>query len=186
MELKPAQVVVSTGGKSLVGRILRFGADSRWTHVFIVLDEDEAVESYFPHGVRVFSWRERLAEIEREGRVYAVIDRLHTADADRQRVVDLARTLVGRRYDWVQAVLYALTNKFWGDGPRRLICSRLVTSVFYDVNLSLFPKWWVIKHPGPRYRRFKQLLKGWVTPKELLYYGFVERVLPPPPPTPTP
>lgn len=175
--LKPGMVVVSAGGRSdFVSRLVRFATRSNWTHVFIVASETEGIEAWFPTGVRTFDLQARLAQLEQAGREYRVLDLPEISDEDRARVVQAARSFVGRAYDVLEAIVYFLLGVFIKDGTKRLICSRLVTAAYALALCPLFLPKTVQRCPGEGYHRLDQLIDGYVTPAELLWYSELREV----------
>lgn len=163
MPFRPGRVLAEVSTGSLFSRLTRRFTGSKWTHVAIVVDEHTLVESMFPHGVREYPLATRLQELE--GKEWALLE---LPDADGEAIVAAARNYAGRRYDFLQCVLLAVLGRFVKDGPLRVICSRLVTSAYYDCGHLLFEG----ENPaGVKAARWKNMLEGYCTPGDLVKYS---------------
>lgn len=146
----------------------------------MMVSETELVEAWFPGGVRQVDARARFEEITRGGREYRVLRLDGLTDADRARLVLGANHQLGRRYDWLQAMCFGWFRRFINDGPKRVICTRMLTEAFdYGLGRPLFPRALLEQRPGETYSRFWQLENGWVTPGELLLYSCLTLVVQP-------
>lgn len=179
-DLKPGMVVYTEGERwSPWSALIRWATKSRYTHCFIVTGDDQAVEAYFPR-VRTLKVSDRLAELERQGRHAVLADYQGRQfslpffeDAARRAVADSALRFVGRYYDVLQAALYFVLGAFVNDGPKRLVCSRVVTAAYYDaLDISLFSDIEEIgADMGLAPARIAQLQKGWATPNDLMVFS---------------
>lgn len=135
--LKPGMVIVTEGDHtSIVSWGVRLFTGSWWTHAFMVLEGDQGIEAYVPR-VRYLSISERLDKLKQTGRKVVVLDYPGITDIQRQGIVEQARQYVGRKYDYLQIVVYALTGRFVDDGPLRTVCSRFLENVYASEGLTL-------------------------------------------------
>lgn len=174
-------VVVTEGNPgSLFSRAVMWATGSHFSHCFLVTGEDELTEATWPR-VRTYSLSQRLAELAEEGRGWVSL-RLPLTDG--AQVARIATTFVGRQYDLLQILLFAVFRGFVLDGPLRLVCSRFVTAVYMDeLTRDLFPLATVVSKAGRGNRRIPQLRIGYAAPHELVRYSAFEetgRSTPPP------
>lgn len=174
--LKAGMVVVSEGNKKkFLSRMVMWLTGSIYSHAFIMVDSRLAVEARFPGvlqfwkpAVREFYAYERLEEIEAQGRRYVVMDMPCLTEDDRENISEQARGYIGRRYDVLQALLYAVFKEFILDGPKRLECSRLITASYWEgATIPLFTP----SSVPETYRRRENLFSGYATPGELVEYS---------------
>lgn len=162
--LRVGQIVLTEATGKPISQWISRSTDSPWTHAFLVVRPNALVEAAFPR-VRSYPLCRRMAELEYGKRAYAVLDLPGITFEQRRQLVDKALSYEGRRYDVVQAFLYAVTRKFWNDGPSQLVCSRLVTAAFYSgLGINLFPEEIIQNHP-----RRDNLIAGYATPDDLLH-----------------
>jgi hypothetical protein len=123
-------------GQSLIGD------SNRFTHVFVVLDDDTVVEA-MPAGAR-------YAQLDREYKTDVMYARLPLTDEQRAKVVVEARRLMSRkggiRYSFTDYLALALAH--WGIKPRflrayiaksgRMICSQLADYLMRHAGFTLF------------------------------------------------
>lgn len=165
-------VVVNGPNLSWFQKLMRWRMGSPWVHCFIILNENEGIESTISGGTRIFDLKERFASLE-EGRAFVILDHpaLTPRNADteflrRKLVWNLRTKYVGRRYDIVQWLLFAFFRAFMFDGPRRIICSRLVTAAFEEIGINIFSNE-SLNTLGSRNR-----FKGWCIPSDLINSDF--------------
>lgn len=166
--LRPAQIIVTEGYryKPLSMGIAHF-TGSWATHAFIATVGGEAVEAKLPR-VRTFRVEDRIRQLHRENRAYAVLDIPSLPTVQRLLIAQKATSYVGRFYDVGQLALFAVTGKFWGDGAGTVVCSRLITASFRaGANTDLFPAEVLATYP-PKHRRLDNLRDGYATPVDLL------------------
>lgn len=120
------------------------GDGCRYTHVFVVLDDDSVIEA-MPGGARIASIHGRYPE---EGMFY--YSRLPLTDAQRQVIVQAARELIARpggvKYSFADYLALALAH--WGFQPKwlrnyitgsgRMICSQLADYLYCKAGIKLF------------------------------------------------
>jgi hypothetical protein len=167
--LKPAQVVVTEGGRrSFVSRGIHRFTGSWATHAFVATFKGDGVEAWFPR-VRRLNGEARLAQLEFQDRAYAVLDVPKLTLQQRWRIAAKAESYIGRFYDVGQLLLWGLTGQFWNDGDGTLICSRLVTASYWKGgNVHLFDDALLAdKYPTPHPRR-ANVSRGYATPLDLL------------------
>lgn len=133
------------------------GDASRYTHAFVVIDDDWAVEAR-PWRSGFVKYRERWPE--------AVFSHLELTPRDRDNIALHAMTLVNRTYNWLDYLALALAaahirpkwlRKYIGDSGH-LICSQLVDLAYLNAGVHLFDD---------------GRLPMDVTPGDLLYIGRV-------------
>lgn len=163
------QVVVTEGDRDDVVSQTIASATGDWaTHTFMVSGLDELVEAWFPR-VRTMSLLQRVEELERNDRAYAVLDYHALQPLHRRLLVARARSFRGRLYDWPQALVYSLFRDFWRDGPKRLVCSRLITAAYQQaLGVELFPEHVLRAQYPSDFRRQASLRKGYALPSDLL------------------
>lgn len=120
------------------------GDGCRYTHVYIVLDDDSVIEA-MPGGARIASLHGRHAD---EGMFY--YSRLNLTEQERQDIVREARALIARPggipYSFVDYLALALARfgikpnwlKKYVTGSGRMICSQLVDYVYCKAGIKLF------------------------------------------------
>lgn len=118
------------------------GDASRFTHVFVVLDDDTVIEA-MPAGAR-------FAALDREYKTDVLYARLPLSDEERARLVAEARRLMARpggiKYSFVDYLALALAH--WGFKPQwlrnyiqnsgRMICSQLADYLVSHAGFDLF------------------------------------------------
>lgn len=165
--LRAAQVVLTEGDGGFVSRAVSRFTRSPWTHVFVVTRRGSGIEAYIPR-VRTLSLCERLAELEREGRAWAVLEQPKLTLADRLAVASHAESYEGRRYAVWAALRYVFTREFREGASIDLVCSRLVTaSYLLGAHINLFPGTVVDHFYEASDPHRDSVLKGWVAPKDL-------------------
>lgn len=180
MELQNAMVVLTASDGGILARLIHYCTGSWWTHCFIVTGPDEGVEAYFPR-VRRLSVSKRLAELDAEGRGWMVLDRPRMSPVTRESIAAKARQYVGRLYDPLQSVIFLLVRHFVGDGPKRMVCSRLISAAYDEGGrIDIFRD--VSRYAGPTSHlsaaRIAGLRKGYCTPADLCDFSILEVVAP--------
>lgn len=168
-ELKPGMIVVEESlNATLFGKLIRWATKSNWTHCFIVTGPDEGIEAVIPK-TRTLSLSTRFHELRARGATWWVLDHPEFTDAERAGIVTAAQSYLGRRYDYLQCVLYGLFGRFIEDGERRMVCSRTCTASHLDgAQRAMFdPKTLIAKGVKAGSKRFNNLLLGWATPKDI-------------------
>jgi hypothetical protein len=154
--------------------IARFSG-SWWTHVFIVVGPDEAVEAVFPR-VRLFKLSDRIAELTKAQRSWTVTDMPLTI-AQKFNVVKKARSYVGRWYNLWSVLVYTVTRSFTEDGEHFLTCTRLITASYLAAGVDLLPQDVIECEPNSSYSNFNTLEDGYATPDELMRYSLLNPVV---------
>jgi len=128
----------------LLGRAIMIGQAvvgdaSRWTHVFIALDDGTALEA-MPEGARI-----RPMDLDGDPPVLIGWKRDLT-DAQRQRIVDVARQYEGCGYSFTSYFAIYMAHAGWV--PRRFeryiakshrqICSALADHIYHEAGIELF------------------------------------------------
>lgn len=175
-ELKPGDIVVTSGSGDWTSRIIEWFTDSAWTHVFLVLDETTLIESTFPDGVVLSDLKNRERKLRDNEQVWKVMRYPELEPEHVAQIVKTAKSMVGRRYDTLQAVLFGLFHRFIDDGPKRTICSRFITAVYHSADINLFPDYIISALAGKRFYRYAQLKKGWTIPQDFLQFADLEEV----------
>lgn len=167
-QLRLAQVVVTEGTRgSLLSEGIAYCTGSWATHAFISGWGVSAVEAWFPK-VRRINVVERLAQLHEQGRAYAILDLPSLTIKQRMDAVARAESYVGRYYDIGQAALFALTGKFWHDGPGTLVCSRLITAAYYaGAKEDLFDDATLAAKYSVTFPRLGNLQHGYAVPADL-------------------
>lgn len=171
--LRMGQVVVTEGapGKLVSEGIMRF-TGSRASHVFVSTAKGWAVEAKFPRARR-FKADDRLAQMIREDRAYAILDLPSLTIEKRIAIAATAEQQVGKWYDVGQIAAFVFTGHFYKDGPGTVVCSRLVTHVFTANKESLFDgevldHWYPVGNP-----RRGDVASQFATPDDLLHSRLV-------------
>jgi uncharacterized protein YycO len=169
MATKAAQVVVTEGShKSLISLAIRWATGSWWTHAFLVVGLEQGIEAKLPR-VAPVDVQERLAELRREDRAYAILDLPSLSSPQRLAIVQQANSYIGRFYDLGQDILFALTGQFWNDGTGTLVCSRLITAAYADgAHQDLFDEATLAQQFVPTHSRLDNLRSGFAIPSDLL------------------
>lgn len=170
VQFKAGHIVITQGDpKSIVSKGIKWVTGSWWTHGFICISETEAVESFMPR-VRKINIAERLAELERGGRDYVVMDLPDITEYGRQEVARAAEADVGKLYD-IWNMLYFIIFGVWVENGKRLFCSLQMAKVFYNaLDVRIFANAF-LKLPESRYHRLDNLYDGYATPDEVLRYS---------------
>src|SRR4051812_7367502 len=114
---RPGSIVITQGDpKSLISWVIRLATGSWWTHGFVCVSDELAVEAVIPL-VTTMNISERIAELEREGRDYVIMDLPGITDEDRKKVADAALTFVGSMYD-IWNCLYYVLFRSWKEGGK--------------------------------------------------------------------
>lgn len=165
----PGSVIISQGGPWLLKQFMR----TPWTHVAIVTGHDTIVHAMAFRGVREEYLQPYLEDVAE----HAIgILRIPGLSPEVERAAgDYALKYVGRRYDYLQALSWYATGRFWSDGEQRLICSRLITACYYNVGVPLFDAFDLIARGVTRDRR-ADLMQGYCTPASLLAYSKLRMV----------
>jgi uncharacterized protein YycO len=119
--------VVRTGG--FYAWLIRVGTRSKFNHAFITYADGQIIEAD-PGGAR---WAQ-LSDYDGHHIMFDLSDDM--TDAQRQRVIDKAITLLGTPYGWTDIARLALrcAGVQWGwltraaDNERAMICSQLVAT----------------------------------------------------------
>jgi len=146
MNLKPGdlgftRITGFTGWWVNLGQAIT-GDANRFTHVFVVMDDDTVIEA-MPNGAR-------FAPLDREYKTDVLYARLPLTDEQRQQVVVEARRLMARpggiKYSFTDYLALAL--KHWGINARllrryiqksgRMICSQLADYLISHAGFKLF------------------------------------------------
>jgi len=173
-----AAVVVTEGGNGIVPGFIRRTTDSIWTHAFVVTGEDELVEAWLPR-VRTVSLSKRLADLDREGRRYVILDYPFHEPHTRRKVAHKARSYIGRWYDVGEVLHYLWKGRFREDSGSALFCSRLVTASYLSgAKINLFPRGLLdhLEHRG--HPRIGNLRDGYATPADLFDSALVPHTPP--------
>jgi len=130
----------------LLGWLIGFGQwlirdGSRYTHVFVVLEDGETIVEAMPGGARL----NKLSHYTESGGPLGFV-RMNLHPAERERICYEARQMVGRPYGFANYFLIALT--FFGIKPQRLtryvasersvICSQLADIAYARAGVQLF------------------------------------------------
>jgi uncharacterized protein YycO len=130
-----------------LGRAIWFGQAvigdrSKWTHAFLVLDEETVIEA-MPRGARLAP----LAPFVDKGeRGQAVFSRLKLTDEQRATVVQVGREFAGTPYSFLDYLSIGLEHlrvrPTWVqrrvETSRRMICSQLVDRAYDIAGVHLF------------------------------------------------
>ena len=168
-ELRLAQVVVTEGQRdSLISKGIARFTGSWATHVFISGWGSGGVEAWLPK-VKPLDVAERLEELRSQDRAYVVLDLPSLTIKQRMAIVAKAESYIGRYYDVGQILLFALTGKFWSDGPGTLVCSRLITAAYFSgAEENLFDDLTLGTKYPLTFPRIGNLRRGYAVPSDLL------------------
>lgn len=166
--LPPGSVVLEGYTQSWFSKLTGARMGQPWTHCFMILDENTGVEATFSKGVTTFDLKARFRKLE-EGRAFVILDlpklspRNDYTDKLRGRLVfNTIHQLVGRKYDPIQWLLFGLFRIFLYDGPRRVVCSRLITAAYETIEENIFD------HEHRATVGSRNRFKGFCTPGDLL------------------
>ena len=149
--MRPGDVVF-VEPETLIGRIISW-FDGRFAHVAIAVSESEILETNYFINTKIRPLKYKKIEIMP----------LNLTDEQRKRVPTIAKSLVGRRYDYFQLFwlfikqllgLRGLKNIF--NTPSMLICSELVVVVLKEI--GYIPNYEILSDVAPNelYRYLKQ------------------------------
>jgi hypothetical protein len=175
--LQPGDIVVTSGSGDWQSKIIEWFTSSPWTHVFLVRDTETLIESTFPKGVCRADLPARELELIKNEQAWRVRRYPELEPEQLAEILKSADSMVGRRYDILQAVLFGLFHRFIDDGPKRTICSRFITAVYKAGAINLFPDAIVSALAGKKFYRYAQLAKGWTIPQDFLQFADLEEVL---------
>ena len=128
-----------TGFFIRTGQVL-VGDASRWTHAFIVIDDQTILEAQ-PTGARLAPLSSVL-----DGRPIAASYAIRLTSEESARIADVSMKYVGVKYGFSAYLHLALTfvgidsarlRKYLSTN-RRLICSQLVDQIYHDAGIHLF------------------------------------------------
>lgn len=176
-QLQPGDIVVTSGSGSWTSRLIEWFTESPWTHVFLVKDQTTLLESTFPKGVWVSSLPDRERELIANEQTWRVRRYPELEPEQLAGILKSAESMVGRQYDVLQALLFAVFHRFIADGPKRTICSRFITAVYKAGSVNLFPDVIVEALAGKKFYRYSQLKKGWTLPQDFLQFADLEEVI---------
>lgn len=165
MKLKTGQVVVTEGDRSLLSRLIKYATDSVYTHAFVVCEDDQLAEAWFPK-VRAASVEDRIAKLRAEGRAYVVLDYPKLTEVQRQIIADKANSYIGRSYAVWSVVKYFFTHRF-DRSKEAPFCSRLATAAYLEAGVNIYDDASLRKHFPHGYVRMPDLRAGYPSPKEL-------------------
>src|SRR5688500_11624470 len=100
------QFVITEGGNSLISKLIAWHTGSWWTHAFIIVGKDEAVEATIPR-VKKFDLHKRIKELEENDRAYVILDLPNITLQKRWKISAIAKSYVGKFYDVGQLLLFA-------------------------------------------------------------------------------
>ena len=133
MELKPADIILTTDKKSLFSQailsVLRFFQDDPvvYQHTMLVVDNNWCIEANWE--VETSLVNERFADFKK----YKIIRHRDLTDAQREEIVERAKSLLGLRYSVLRIVLQLFDHLFSSNyftrrikDPDQQICSSLV------------------------------------------------------------
>lgn len=107
---------------SLFSLAIKLVTFSRWSHVAVMLSEDEVIDSTFLHGVAVNSTSKFLSNYKR----HSIVD---VKVKDEQAAIKFALQQVGKPYDWT-ALLGLVLQRNWQRADS-WFCSELLEAILY-------------------------------------------------------
>lgn len=167
MTLRIGQVLVSEVHHSNpLSRLIAWRTGSRITHAMIYVGRNKVIEAVWPQ-VRWADLDSKIADWKTEDQAWAVLDLPGVKLNQRAEVQWQAMQSVGRIYDVGQLAIFALTGRFWHDGPGTQVCTRLVTASYAPV-ADLFDAETLAKNYPAHFPRLANLRAGAATPGDLL------------------
>lgn len=143
MILKPADIIITTDKKSMFSKailsVLRFlqKDDVYYQHVMMATDKDLCIEANWK--VETSFFRERVFDFKK----YKVIRHRYLTEEQRKKIVERAKTMIGKRYSVLRITLQLFDNLFNTNyftkrikDPDQQICSSLVAWC-YDVETGV-------------------------------------------------
>ncbi len=169
---EPGTIIITRGRKfDPVSTAIRLFSGSWWTHAFIIINETEAIEAWFPR-VRKFNYSNRLVQLRKEGRYIKVLELPDLSDIERYTVVHNAVSYIGRLYD-IWNLLYYVIFKSWFESGTRMVCSSLIARAYTNAGRPIFNEL-----PSTMPHRLRDNLQDdYCTPEDILQYSDCEVVL---------
>lgn len=122
--------IVFVKGKGIISWLIRFFDHGKWSHCAIVVnDKDDILEAQYPMKSQIVPFYFTDYEIVN----------LKISEEQRQRVQELAPSLEGHSYDYIQILSYLIKDtidkKFKIiNSPTNYVCSELVEIILQDIN----------------------------------------------------
>lgn len=132
--MKPGDVVFYKG-TSFISKVICKLTKSPYSHVALAIDDKRIVEA------DLFI-KTRITELKYEN---ITIMRADLTEEQRRRVVDFARYLVGRSYDylsvflWLLRLTFNINSKGLFNNANRLYCTELIDRCYHYAGIDLVP-----------------------------------------------
>ncbi|WP_353856819.1 YiiX/YebB-like N1pC/P60 family cysteine hydrolase [Bacillus sp. Bos-x628] len=122
--------------KNIISKLIRlFDNRGKFSHVVIAVSKDEILEANINMVSRIKKFNSK------EYSYYEILD-LGLSSAQQEKVVEISKEYIGKKYDYAQIFGYVLKNLFHLKGknlfnnPNNLICSELVFDILDRLGIT--------------------------------------------------
>lgn len=106
-------------GKGIISDLVRFFDNGEFSHVAMAVTNCSIIEAqYFT--------KSRITSVYFDD--YEIV-RLNLSEKQRQEVINISPSLVGKWYDYIQILSYILKGNF--NNPNHLICSEIIARILF-------------------------------------------------------
>lgn len=123
--------IVFVRGTDILSKIIEH-FDGKFSHVFLCLSDNVILEAQFRAKSNIVPFHYQNTE-------YEVID-LNLTRSQKARIQELALSLVGKNYDYIQILSYLIRDTIDKDfkilnNPNNLICSEVIEIILQDIGI---------------------------------------------------
>jgi hypothetical protein len=123
--------IVFVRGTDILSKIIEH-FDGKFSHVFLCLSENAILEAQYRKKSYITPFHYQNAD-------YEVID-LNLTRAQKVRIQELALTLIGKNYDYIQIISYLIKDTIDRhfkiiNNPNNLICSEIIEIILQDIGI---------------------------------------------------
>jgi hypothetical protein len=145
--------IVFVRGSSLLSKIIEH-FDGKFSHVFLCLSDNAILEAQY-------RTKSSIVPFHYQNDEYEVID-LNLKRSQKTRIQELALTLVGKEYDYIQILSYLIRDTIDRhfkiiNNPNNLICSEVIEIVLQDIGIIPSDKKLRDMTPNELFRYLKSL-----------------------------
>lgn len=121
--------IVFVRGTSLISRIIRKLDGGEYSHVTMMVTDTDSIEAMYNTTCKIAPFIASSSEYE--------ILRLNLTDEQKSQILGVAKTLEGKRYDFLQVLgilLKAIFKKEYTlNSPNRFICTEAVVTILEEI-----------------------------------------------------
>jgi hypothetical protein len=120
--------IVFVRGTSLISRLIRKLDGGEYSHVTMMVTDTDSIEAMYNTTCKIKPFDDSYQ--------YEVL-RLHLSDEQKSQILEIAKTLEGKRYDFLQVLgilLKAVFKKEYTlNSPNRFICTEAVVTILEEI-----------------------------------------------------